>query len=82
MVQREQFSSLVDSVVLAKMREIAATVGKEFDEVVQDAMLLYVARQRSQGLRPEVMGHFWASVEKNRDLIELLAQYESRSCDR
>ena len=73
-VQREKFSSQATPELLAGMREIARKEGRHFQAVLEDAMRDYIERQERQKVRPEVMAHYRASVEKNRVLAELLAQ--------
>ena len=72
--QVEQFSSQAPSEVLMWMREAAKRQGRLFDEVLEDAMRSYLENQAQQQVRPEVMAHFRASLEKNRLLYELLGQ--------
>lgn len=73
-VEREQFSSQADPALLERMREIAEKDGRPFQSVVEDALRIYVGCRAKKNVRPEVMAHFWASVERNRRLLELLAQ--------
>ena len=72
--QREKFSSQAAPELLSKMREIARKDGRHFQAVLEDAMLEYIEGREQQKVRPEVMAHYHASVEKNRLLAELLAQ--------
>ena len=74
MVVREKFSSQASPELLSQMREIARTDGRHFQAVLEDAMLDYIEGRQQQKVRPEVMAHYRASVEKNRRLAELLAQ--------
>ena len=73
-IEREKFSSQVTPDLLIKMREIARNDGRQFQTVVEDAFRQYIESRSQKKVRPEVMAHFWASVEKNRRLGELLAQ--------
>ena len=79
-VQREKFSSRASPELLDGMREIARKEGRQFQSVLEDAMRGYIEsksesgdRTERGGVRPEVMAHFRASVERNRLLMELLA---------
>ncbi len=72
--QREKFSSQAAPELLSKMREIARKDGRHFQAVLEDAMLEYIEGRDQQKVRPEVMAHFRASLEKNRRLGELLAK--------
>ena len=71
---REKFSSQAAPELLSKMREIARNDGRHFQAVLEDAMTGYIESRAQQKVRPEVMAHYRASLEKNRRLYELLAQ--------
>lgn len=73
-LKREEFSSQVDPDLLAQMRKIASDEGRQFQAVLEDAFRSYIEGHAQRKVRPEVMAHFWASVERNRRLGELLAQ--------
>ena len=77
---KEQFTSRAAPELLAVMREIAREEGRDFDAVLEDAMRLYIAKWQVNrpGVQPEVMAHYRASAEKNRRLMELLAQAEQK----
>ncbi len=60
--------------LLAAMREIARSDGRHFQSVLEDAMTGCVEARARQTVRPEVMAHYRASVERNRLLAELLAK--------
>ena len=74
MAAREKFSSQASPELLAAMRDIARTDGRHFQAVLEDAMRGYVEHRARQKVRPEVMAHARASIEKNRLLYELLAR--------
>ena len=71
---REKFSSQASPDLLAALREIARNDGRHFQAVLEDAMRDYIEGRTQSKVRPEVMAHFYASLEKNRRLYELLAQ--------
>jgi len=71
---REKFSSLADPELLEGMREIARREGRHFQAVLEDAMSAYIESKNQERVRPTVMGHFYASLEKNRRLGELLGK--------
>ena len=73
-VSREKFSSQASPELLAAMREIAQQEGRHFQAVLEDAMSSYIEAREQQKVRPEVMAHYRASLERNRKLYELLAQ--------
>ena len=71
---REKFSSQASPDLLAALREIARNDGRHFQAVLEDAMRDYIEGRTQSKVRPDVMAHFYASLEKNRRLYELLAQ--------
>ena len=71
---REKFSSQASPDLLSKMRAIAQSDGRHFQAVLEDAMSVYIESRTQPRVRPEMMAHFYASLEKNRRLYELLAQ--------
>ena len=48
--------------------------GRHLQAVLEDAMNSYIEARRQRNVRPEVMAHYRASLERNRLLAELLAQ--------
>ena len=74
MATREKFSSQASPDLLADMRKVARDEGRHFQSVLEDAMREYLDNRTQQNIRPEVMAHFYASLERNRRLYELLAQ--------
>ena len=71
---REKFSSQAAPELLTEMREIARRDGRHFQAVLEDAMRAYIEGKARGRVRPEVMAHYQASVERNRRLMELLAE--------
>ena len=72
--QRVKYSSEAAPEVLAAMREIGRSEGRQFQAVMEEAMEEFVANRKRERPRPEVMANFRASVERNRRLMELLAE--------
>ena len=72
--RRQKFSSQASPELLQRMREIARNDGRQFQAVLEDAMRDYIASKTQENVRPEVMAHYRASVERNRRLNELLAE--------
>lgn len=70
---REKFSSQASPELLESMRQIARKEGRFFQAVLEDAMRQYVDNRMQSNVRPEVMAHYRASLERNRRLGELLA---------
>ncbi len=71
---REKFSSQASPELLAAMRDVARTEGRHFQSVLEDAMQQYLESREQGKVRPEVMAHYRASVERHRRLYELLAK--------
>ncbi len=71
---RQKFSSQADHDLLAALRDLASKEGRHFQAVLEDAIREYLDNKARGRVRPEVMAHFRASLEKNRRLYELLAQ--------
>ena len=74
MATTEKFTSQAPPELLAAMRAIARKEGRQFEDVVEDAMWEHLKSNLGPDVRPEVMAHFYASLERNRRLMELLAQ--------
>ena len=72
--KREKFSSQFDPALLAQMRQLASDDGRQFQAVLEDAFRAYIEYRAQGRIRPEVMAHARASMERNRELLELLAQ--------
>ena len=70
----EKFSGRAAPELLAAMREMARREGREFDEILEEAMWDYFKSKLPENARPEVMAHYYASLERNRRLYELLAK--------
>lgn len=71
---RKKFSSQASPELLAGMRAIARREGRPFQAVLEDAMRRYIEGSAQGKVRPEVMAHYRAGVERNRRLFESLAQ--------
>lgn len=70
---REKFSSQASPELLAGMREIAWREDSSFQAVLEEAMHNYIQSKALEGVRPEFMAHYQASIERNWRLAELLA---------
>ena len=71
---QEEFSSQVNPELLEGIRDIARKEGRHFQAVLEDAMSAYIESKTQERVRPEFMGHFNASLERNRHLGELLGK--------
>ena len=73
-LHREQFSSQASPDVLAALRELAATQGRQFQAVLDDAMRDYLERQSKSRPRQHVMATFASSLEEFDSLYRDLAK--------
>ncbi len=73
-LQREKFSTQADPAILAEMRRIAKSEGRQLQAIIEEAFRDFIEKHQTAKPRPHVMAHFQASVEKNRELGRLLAQ--------
>ena len=73
-LQREKFSSQASPDVLAALRELAATQGRQFQAVLDDAMRDYLERQSQSRPRQHVMATFASSLEEFDSLYRDLAK--------
>jgi len=73
-LQREKFSSQASPDVLAALRELAATQGRQFQAVLDDAMRDYIERQSKSRPRQHVMATFASSLEEFDSLYRDLAK--------
>ena len=72
--QRTKFSARRSRSCWASLREIARSDGRHFQAVLEDAMASYIEARAQHRVRPEVMAHYRASLERNRLLYKLLAR--------
>ena len=73
-VKREKFSTQADPQLLAEMRRIAESQGRQFQSLIEEAFADFIEKHKHGKARPHVLAHFKASVEKNEELGRLLAQ--------
>ena len=71
---KEQFSGYAAPELLAAMRSIARAKGRDFEAALEEAIEEYIAKRVEPKVQSEAMAHFRASLERNRQLYELLAQ--------
>ena len=71
---REKFSSQAAPEVLAALRKIAESQGRQFQAVLDEAMRDYIDRQQNERPRRHVMAAFASSVEEFDDLYRELAK--------
>lgn len=73
-IAREKFASQADPEVLAAMRALAATEGRQLQAVIEDAMREYLDRRNGERPRQHVMEALAESVAEFDTLYERLAK--------
>jgi len=71
---REKFSSQAAPEVLAALRRIAESQGRQFQAVLDDALRDYIDRQQKERPRRHVMTAFASSLEEFDSLYRDLAK--------
>ena len=73
-VSREKFSSQASPDVLAALRQLAASEGRQFQAVLEDALRDYLERQQRDRPRQHVMSAFTSSLDEFDALYKDLAK--------
>lgn len=73
-VNREKFSSQATPEVLAALRQIAESQGRQFQAVLDEALREYIDRQQKERPRRHVMTAFANSLEEFDSLYRELAK--------
>ena len=71
---REKFATQVNSEVLAAVRAMAQSEGRQLQALVDEALADLIEKRKNTRPRPHVMGASPASHEKYSDLYKKLAQ--------
>jgi predicted transcriptional regulator len=71
---REKFSSQAAPEVLAALRQLAESQGRQFQAVLDEALREYIERQQTQRPRRHVMASFASSLEEFDTLYRDLAK--------
>ena len=72
--KREKFSSQADEELLAAVRNLAQSQGRQFQSILEEALSEYLERHQNQRPRAHVMEAFGLSMEEFDDLYQKLAQ--------
>ena len=73
-VSREKFSSQASPEVLAALRQLAASEGRQFQAVLEDALRDYLERQQRDRPRQHVMSAFASSLDEFDAIYKDLAK--------
>lgn len=71
---KQRFAAQVDPELLATARAIAAAEGRQFQSIVEEALLDFVEKRKTPCPRAHVMAQYQASVNRNAELYERLAK--------
>lgn len=74
MAERIKFASQADADLLSELKQVASDEGRQFQVVLEEAMVYYLENKKHRKVRASVLNHFHVSVVKNRRLAELLAR--------
>ena len=69
-----KFSSQARPELLDEVRRLAAAEGRQFQAVLDEALVEWVERKKGVAPRPEVIAHAKASMARHRSLYEELAK--------
>ena len=70
---KQRFAAQVDPELLATARAIAVAEGRQFQSIVEEALLDFIEKRKTPGPRAHVMAQYQASVDRNSELYERLA---------
>lgn len=70
----QKFSSQARSELLDEVRSLAAAEGRQFQAVLDEALVEWVERKKGAAPRPEVIAHAKASIARHRSLYQELAK--------
>lgn len=71
---REKFATQVDAAVLAKVRELAKSEGRQIQALVDEALADLLEKHRTSRPRSHVMATYQASHSRYADLYDKLAK--------
>jgi hypothetical protein len=71
---KQRFAAQVDPELLATARAIAVAEGRQFQSIVEEALLDFVEKRKMPAPRAHVMAQYQASVNRNAELYERLAK--------
>lgn len=72
--KREKFSSQADEELLAAVRNLAQSEGRQFQSILEEALTEYLERHQNARPRTHVMEAFGLSMDEFDDLYQKLAQ--------
>ena len=73
-VARKKIASQCDPKVLKALKKLAADEGRQFQAVLEEAMIEYLENYEQRRVGLSVMTHFKDSIKENQELGKLLAK--------
>jgi len=73
-VQREKFSTQMDARLLAQLRRLAKSEGRQLQSLIEEAVEQMLADHNSGKIRPEIIEAFEESVRRFPKTYETLAK--------
>jgi len=73
-VQREKFSTQMDARLLAELRRLAKSEGRQLQSLIEEAVEKMLDEQKKGKIRPEIIGAFEESVRRFPKTYERLAK--------
>lgn len=70
----QKFSSQARPELLEEVRRLAASEGRQFQAVLDEALVEWVERKKGSAPRPDVIAHAKASIARHRVLYQELAK--------
>jgi len=70
----QKFSSQARPELLEEVRRLAASEGRQFQAVLDEALVEWVERKKGSAPRPDVIAHAKASIARHRALYQELAK--------
>lgn len=70
----QKFSSQARPELLEEVRRLAASQGRQFQAVLDEALVEWVERKKGSAPRPDVIAHAKASIARHRALYQELAK--------
>jgi len=70
----QKFSSQARPELLEEVRRLAASEGRQFQAVLDEALVGWVERKKGSAPRPDVIAHAKASIARHRALYQELAK--------
>ncbi len=71
---REKFATQVDGALLADLRNLARSEGRQLQSLVEEAIANLLESRRDKGISPDVLRAYQSTVERFGSVYEKLAK--------